>query len=150
MCCVVSVNLFFFKQKTAYEMRSGDWSSDVCSSDLQAISLCQIHHVECYDDRQPKCDKFQRESQMIDQIGCIENHDQDVGLPFTGLSAQNDIASDLSVGARFIKADCSREVDQFDATTLTEGQADGLPFPRNTGTIATLLPCAGNLRQTTK
>src|SRR5881398_2868206 len=25
---------FFFKQKTAYEMLSGDWSSDVCSSDL--------------------------------------------------------------------------------------------------------------------
>src|SRR3546814_10939756 len=28
------VFIFFFKQKTAYEMRSSDWSSDVCSSDL--------------------------------------------------------------------------------------------------------------------
>src|SRR3546814_14404272 len=28
-------NFFFFKQKTAYEMRISDWSSDVCSSDLQ-------------------------------------------------------------------------------------------------------------------
>src|SRR3546814_16233897 len=28
------VFLFFFKQKTAYEMRISDWSSDVCSSDL--------------------------------------------------------------------------------------------------------------------
>src|SRR3546814_4128513 len=28
------VCLFFFKQKTAYEMRISDWSSDVCSSDL--------------------------------------------------------------------------------------------------------------------
>src|SRR3546814_10636219 len=27
---------FFFKQKTAYEMRIRDWSSDVCSSDLQS------------------------------------------------------------------------------------------------------------------
>src|SRR3546814_6758246 len=27
--------LFFVKQKTAYEMRISDWSSDVCSSDLQ-------------------------------------------------------------------------------------------------------------------
>ena len=25
---------FFFKQRTAYEMGTGDWSSDVCSSDL--------------------------------------------------------------------------------------------------------------------
>src|SRR3546814_2304222 len=30
LCCV-----FFFKQKTAYEMRISDWSSDVCSSDLK-------------------------------------------------------------------------------------------------------------------
>src|SRR3546814_7399713 len=28
---------FFFKQKTAYEMRISDWSSDVCSSDLSAF-----------------------------------------------------------------------------------------------------------------
>src|SRR3546814_8861320 len=29
--------LFFFKQKTAYEMRISDWSSDVCSSDLPSL-----------------------------------------------------------------------------------------------------------------
>src|SRR3546814_5221610 len=32
--CVYSDIFFFFKQKTAYEMRISDWSSDVCSSDL--------------------------------------------------------------------------------------------------------------------
>src|SRR3546814_16241215 len=31
--------LFFFKQKTAYEMRISDWSSDVCSSDLLEIEI---------------------------------------------------------------------------------------------------------------
>src|SRR3546814_15393514 len=31
----LSLSLFFFKQKTAYEMRISDWSSDVCSSDLE-------------------------------------------------------------------------------------------------------------------
>src|SRR3546814_2507739 len=30
---------FFFKQKTAYEMRISDWSSDVCSSDLVSVPL---------------------------------------------------------------------------------------------------------------
>src|SRR3546814_10561279 len=29
------LEIFFFKQKTAYEMRISDWSSDVCSSDLR-------------------------------------------------------------------------------------------------------------------
>src|SRR3546814_2443000 len=31
--------VFFFKQKTAYEMRISDWSSDVCSSDLVLIAI---------------------------------------------------------------------------------------------------------------
>src|SRR3546814_1757744 len=32
--------LFFFKEKTAYEVRISDWSSDVCSSDLQWSNDC--------------------------------------------------------------------------------------------------------------
>src|SRR3546814_2935364 len=35
------VYFFFFKQKTAYEMRISDWSSDVCSSDLLEAVLFQ-------------------------------------------------------------------------------------------------------------
>src|SRR3546814_2534647 len=48
-CCV----FFFFKQKTAYEMRISDWSSDVCSSDLIAGHLAgdqrdlQTRHGAC-------------------------------------------------------------------------------------------------------
>src|SRR3546814_8516396 len=34
LCIIVLDGFFFFKQKTAYEMRISDWSSDVCSSDL--------------------------------------------------------------------------------------------------------------------
>src|SRR3546814_5047483 len=34
---------FFFKQKTAYEMRISDWSSDVCSSDLKlGCNACSL------------------------------------------------------------------------------------------------------------
>src|SRR3546814_1528686 len=33
-CVIFIIFFFFFKQKTAYEMRISDWSSDVCSSDL--------------------------------------------------------------------------------------------------------------------
>src|SRR3546814_7645645 len=38
MLCMC-VCFFFFKQKTAYEMRISDWSSDVCSSDLSNLDL---------------------------------------------------------------------------------------------------------------
>src|SRR3546814_9554295 len=34
-CYMFCFFFFFFKQKTAYEMRISDWSSDVCSSDLE-------------------------------------------------------------------------------------------------------------------
>src|SRR3546814_7459254 len=34
--------MFFCKQKTAYEMRISDWSSDVCSSDLKAAGLAAV------------------------------------------------------------------------------------------------------------
>src|SRR3546814_2724493 len=46
MCC-----FFFFKQKTAYEMRISDWSSDVCSSDLADLVLRPGDHGI---DRQPR------------------------------------------------------------------------------------------------
>src|SRR3546814_5735005 len=36
-CCFVVC--FFFKQKTAYELRISDWSSDVCSSDLNVVEF---------------------------------------------------------------------------------------------------------------
>src|SRR3546814_9673873 len=46
MCLLdcLSLFFFFFKQKTAYEMRISDWSSDVCSSDLVALLLEHGHH----------------------------------------------------------------------------------------------------------
>src|SRR3546814_1648054 len=43
MCVVL---FFFFKQKTAYEMRISDWSSDVCSSDLWRDNLMSWEGLE--------------------------------------------------------------------------------------------------------
>src|SRR3546814_7853307 len=38
------LDIFFFKQKTAYELRISDWSSDVCSSDLSIAAVMAIYH----------------------------------------------------------------------------------------------------------
>src|SRR3546814_3325279 len=60
MLCFVLVRIvilvcyvfFFFKQKTAYEMRISDWSSDVCSSDLVEIGeLLELRGARLADDR---------------------------------------------------------------------------------------------------
>src|SRR3546814_20675978 len=43
----IDIFVFFFKQKTAYEMRISDWSSDVCSSDLAVgdVDIAAEHRV---------------------------------------------------------------------------------------------------------
>src|SRR3546814_8343695 len=41
MLCILCL-FFFFKQKTAYEMRISDWSSDVCSSDLAFLTKATV------------------------------------------------------------------------------------------------------------
>src|SRR3546814_6666141 len=50
LLCVVVLSdfcvFFFFKQKTAYEMRISDWSSDVCSSDLLVNPGRLIAHLD--------------------------------------------------------------------------------------------------------
>src|SRR3546814_20611086 len=46
---LVTSCVFFFKQKTAYEMRISDWSSDVCSSDLNLEEIGEIGRVRDFD-----------------------------------------------------------------------------------------------------
>src|SRR3546814_16255010 len=44
--CYLYLYVFFFKQKTAYEMRISDWSSDVCSSDLTEPEVAWVGRTE--------------------------------------------------------------------------------------------------------
>src|SRR3546814_9956892 len=63
--------IFFFKQKTAYEMRISDWSSDVCSSDLLSLTRREQHGtavVEAVFDDAFACPVV---------IGTITNHELD-------------------------------------------------------------------------
>src|SRR3546814_5417149 len=65
MCCF----FFFFKQKTAYEMRISDWSSDVCSSDLITA----------------KVDKNGKLRSLIEaQIVMFDNNNLAIGCPLHG------------------------------------------------------------------
>src|SRR3546814_6335314 len=43
---MMSFVFFFFKQKTAYEMRISDWSSDVCSSDLLLMAISTVGFID--------------------------------------------------------------------------------------------------------
>src|SRR3546814_15401852 len=55
-------SVFFCKQKTAYEVRSSDWSSDVCSSDLslrrKRRESASVHTARSEDGIQPRRDRW--------------------------------------------------------------------------------------------
>src|SRR3546814_1501706 len=86
--------LFYFKQKTAYEMRISDWSSDVCSSDLssgnRSAFTCRYHAWTFNNDGQlrsaPDFDRF-----YVDKADCA--------LPA--------VAVDICAGLIFINLDPS-------------------------------------------
>src|SRR3546814_1998350 len=72
VCC------FFFKQKTAYEMRISDWSSDVCSSDLHLL----VQPVAAAGAAQ----FLQHLGEYLDQIGDVA--DRIVDLPLVERAAR--------------------------------------------------------------
>src|SRR3546814_8924166 len=65
---------FFFKQKTAYEMRISDWSSDVCSTDLWKADPDASIHANWY--RSDKSYWTERFNQKDDGIS-VEEEDRD-------------------------------------------------------------------------
>src|SRR3546814_5571927 len=105
MCSLVCllIAVFFVKQKTAYEVRISDWSSDVCSSDLWV-------------DR-PGC-LFQRllsETIAANTVRVVLNPDQFSGEPSTRLQGE---LIDFGIDAR-----SSQAVVTYDAILLGENGA---------------------------
>src|SRR3546814_1161486 len=81
---------FFFKQKTAYEMRISDWSSDVCSSDLlervarivepQAFDLRHAHGPGCSDCNEERLDAIRiARAATLDVIEQLRSEERRVG-----------------------------------------------------------------------
>src|SRR3546814_12211323 len=63
---LLSITFIFFKQKTAYEMRISDWSSDVCSSDLLGrVALRRTGGQYCHQALARRC---QRADHVVRQI----------------------------------------------------------------------------------
>src|SRR3546814_2393344 len=71
---------FFFKQKTAYEMRISDWSSDVCSSDLLPASAYAVTtgltDMEAHQKLQAEAEK-----RGLDYIEYVRSLAQRMGIP---------------------------------------------------------------------
>src|SRR3546814_8501991 len=91
--CVV----FFFKQKTAYEMRISDWSSDVCSSDLDARIYQFATDKEDYRRRYKiKFDEIIRQAKELGLAASVYTETSDVEGELNGLLTYDRAVSKLS------------------------------------------------------
>src|SRR3546814_8913025 len=87
MCCWLSFVLFFcFNQKTAYEMRISDWSSDVCSSDLFRAAAADLVERRLGNEEVPVLDQLrhlpvEEGQQQGTDVGAVDvgvGHDHDL------------------------------------------------------------------------
>src|SRR3546814_6356751 len=93
-CCCMNAFFFFFKQNTAYEMRISDWSSDVCSSDLERRrrnggSRCRLHahprRFPCDSHLQPRAqDRPRRRDRDQDRKSVVEGKSVSIRVDLGG------------------------------------------------------------------
>src|SRR3546814_15614708 len=93
---------FFFKQKTAYEMRISDWSSDVCSSDLNLLPVrtpLDLRHALASDDR----DRARRRRGLgfgrVVEVGVLEVERLVVVVDFRQVGIGEDVGEDPPLAA---------------------------------------------------
>src|SRR3546814_8501201 len=100
--------IFFFKQKTSYEMRISDWSSDVCSSDLQAVvDRHMAGGIEAAPDRavdqraarrHDMAERLPQGAGLVDQIGNRRLGPDDMGRrPFRRLDAERHLLLQMTL-----------------------------------------------------
>src|SRR3546814_4794559 len=106
----------FFKQKTAYVMRISDWSSDVCSSDLNKVALgarCTMKADMVFIHVRPRCrhtlgSSFNIDERQVITTGfsrCIRMVGQYVG---TGINTSNVRSEERRVGKECVSTCRSR------------------------------------------
>src|SRR3546814_17684960 len=100
---MIMLLIFFFKQKTAYEMRISDWSSDVCSSDLPPSTR---------PDGRPLAVPTPGSSGPVQRTGTF---------PSRAMGASSTIAPLLSCGRYWTKFACGNGAKAKDRKSVVEG-----------------------------
>src|SRR3546814_10221396 len=103
-CC------FFFKQKTAYELRISDWSSDVCSSDLDARTAVGADDADA---RPDMVTPPRQQAEHPPEVGFVSGFFEDAAADRNGRVARQDHfvrrALDRAIGL----APCKERVCQY-------------------------------------
>src|SRR3546814_17653777 len=92
--------VFFFKQKTAYEMRISDWSSDVCSSDLAERTVIG-KHAQCVVAHHAQARPGLREALAQRRIRFASTHSQCAHHPFKFMREMHPLTQRRDAAPRF-------------------------------------------------
>src|SRR3546814_2260132 len=105
MCCSCVWCFFFFKQKTAYEMRISDWSSDVCSSDLRwggGLPQYAVGHLD-------RVARIRASVASVPGLAVCGAAYDGIGIPAVIASAMRAVADLTEIG----RASCRERVCQY-------------------------------------
>src|SRR3546814_19959071 len=111
-CAFVLCFFFFFKQKTAYEMRISDWSSDVCSSDLCCNGVLAQGTVE---EEEPRIIFGELSEIVADGIAIVDRHPQHAGLDYSVLAVGHHAVVRREKSYRTVQREVSPPKPQGDA-----------------------------------
>src|SRR3546814_5482483 len=103
---IVRLVVIFFKQKTAYEMRISDWSSDVCSSDLVSdLSLAKLMGIITTQLEPVSNQLSDLVTTVNDLSGTVDTHTQQIGqLQSQVVGLDNRITSESAATAKQLAA----------------------------------------------
>src|SRR3546814_8821755 len=106
MILLLYVGFFFFKQKTAYDMRISDWSSDVCSSDLKAAVNCLTLYVATqYGRRGIRCNAIFPGLVLTPTTEAVLTPEQFAHIQLNSLSPFPSTAEDAAAAVAFLASD---------------------------------------------
>src|SRR3546814_2039180 len=112
---ILCIVFFFFKQKTAYEVRISDWSSDVCSSDLSLRTAITIRAI------------IQHRNRYTTSVRGVTKSDREwtrKGAGLTPRRRQNELRFGFTLRAPKTQCACWRSVQQGVAIDRSSDQAD--------------------------
>src|SRR3546814_3215163 len=140
---------FFFKQKTAYEMRISDWSSDVCSSDL-AIGGPHFWRSDDGNQRSSRSNKSRRPlpdiaadeiEHQIDPANVFEHVVVEIDkllrsklerlVPVDSASGADDVGTGLACELRHHRSDCASRTVCDDALSCPQAAVLEQSLPRS-------------------
>src|SRR3546814_3616241 len=121
--------MFFFKQKTAYEMRISDWSSDVCSSDLSRPH--RVDRIVLYNDgdRRDQVDRANiRTSALRDvNVGRAQRFLTGIGVEpagrlFSGVQLESRIGMVVAERRQHVFEEVQKRVDRYKSVPAGSGR----------------------------